>query len=288
MISRRTLVFSAVPVLLAAHAVAHELEDERLLRISGLERKFGGRLGVAVLESGAKTLLAHRGNERFALCSTHKLLSVAFVLARVDRGQENLARKIAYARDALVAYSPATQDHVGEGMTLAALCEAAVTLSDNTAANLILGSFGGPPALTRYLRSLGDEVTRLDRREPELNAVPPADPRDTTTPIAMLETTQKLVLGSVLSASSRAQLIAWLVACKTGDKRLRAGLPKGWRVGDKTGTWSGPTNNATNDVAVIWPPQRAPILVTAYYADARATAEQREKILAEVGRIAAG
>ncbi len=251
-----------------------------------LERRHGGRLGVAVLDTVGSKVIAHRGDERFALCSTYKFLAAAFVLARVDRMEESLTRRIVYAKDYLVHHSPVTEKHVGEGdLTVAEICEAAVTVSDNTAANLLLDSFRGPAALTAYIRSLGDSVTRLDRRETELNEAEPGDPRDTTTPVAMLETLRKTVLGTVLSTSSRERLTAWLVANRTGDKRLRAGVPSGWRVGDKTGTGS---NNATNDVAIIWPPGRAPIIVAAYYAEARASDDERYAVLSEVGRLAAG
>lgn len=159
-----------------------------------------------------------------------------------------------------------------------------MTLSDNTAANLMLDSFGGPAALTAYLRSLGDNVTRLDRRETELNEVKPRDPRDTTSPTAMAELMRKIVLGTALSPSSREQLTAWLVANRTGDTRLRAGVPKGWRVGDKTG--SGP-HNATNDIGMIWPPGRAPIIVAAYYVEGRGSQDERDVVLSDVGRLAA-
>ncbi|MGA9723105.1 MAG: class A beta-lactamase [Candidatus Binatus sp.] len=265
---------------------ADDTNGELQKMVARLERRHGGRLGVAVLDTAGSKLIAHRGDERFALCSTFKFLAAAFVLARVDRKEESLTRRIVYAKDYLVHYSPVTEQHVGEGgLTVGEICEAAVTLSDNTAANLLLDSFHGPAALTAYIRSLGDRVTRLDRREPELNEAEPGDPRDTTTPVAMLETLRKTVLGNVLSTSSRERLTAWLVANKTGDKRLRAGVPTGWRVGDKTGTGS---NNATNDVAIIWPPGRAPIIVTAYYAEARASDDERNAALSEVGRLAAG
>jgi beta-lactamase class A len=259
--------------------------DEGLQRgIATLERRHGGRLGVAVYDTATTKLVAHRGDERFALCSTYKFLAAAFVVARVDRKEESLTRRIVYTKDFLVTYSPITEKHVGDpGLTLGEICEAAVTLSDNTAGNLLLDSFGGPPELTAYMRSLGDSVTRLDRREPELNEARRGDPRDTTTPVAMLETIRKAILGTVLSTSSREQLITWLVANKTGDKRLRAGVPKGWRVGDKTGSGE---NNVTNDIAVIWPPGRAPIIVAAYYAEAHASDDERNAILAEVGRLA--
>jgi beta-lactamase class A len=171
---------------------------------------------------------------------------------------------------------------VGDGMTLAEICEAAVTLSDNTAGNLMLAAIGGPPGLTAFARSLGDQVTRLDRDEPSLNEALPDDPRDTTTPNAMASNLQALVLGTkALSAASREQLTAWLVANKTGDARLRAGLAKDWRVGDKTGTGARGTNN---DVAVIWPPGKAPIVITAYLTGSTVSAAHQNAILASVAR----
>ncbi|HVA82032.1 MAG TPA: class A beta-lactamase [Candidatus Binataceae bacterium] len=253
--------------------------------VADLERRHGGRLGVAVLDTSTMKLIAHRGDELFPLCSTSKYPTAAFVLARVDRKQESLSRRIVYSRDDLVPYSPFTAKHVGgDGLTVGEICEAALTLSDNTAENLLLDSFGGPMKLTAYTRSLGDSVTRFDRREPELNEAIPGDPRDTTTPVAMLEILHRTILGTTLSASSREQLTTWIVSCKTGDKRLRSGVPKTWRVGDKTG--SGP-NNVTNDIAVIWPPARAPIVVTAYYAESRGSDDERNKVLSVVGGLAA-
>jgi beta-lactamase class A len=287
-ISRRKLLAGALlagPALLSLRAAADDRDRELQHGLAGLERRHGGRLGVAVLDSASIKLITHRGDERFALCSTHKFLSAAFVLARVDRKEESLARRIVYAKDDLLPYSLLTEQHVGgSGLTVGEICEAAMTLSDNTAANLLLDSFGGPAELTAHMRSLGDGVTRLDRREPELNEVKPGDPRDTTTPVAMLEFLRKTVLGAELSTSSREQLTTWLVANKTGDKRLRAGVPKDWRVGDKTGSGA---NNATNDIAVFWPAGRAPIIVAAYYAEARASDDERDAVLSEVGRLAA-
>jgi beta-lactamase class A len=285
-ITRRTLLSGsliAAPALLSLHATADDAEDALLRELAALERRHGGRLGVAILNSASAKLIAQRGDERFALCSTFKFLAAAFVLVRVDRGEESLNRRVVYSKNDLVTYSPTTEKHVESGLTVGEICEAAMVLSDNTAGNLLLDSFGGPPGLTSFMRSLGDTVTRLDRRETELNEARPGDPRDTTIPLAMLDMLHATVLGSVLSAPSRNQLIAWLVANKTGDKRLRAGIPQGWRVGDKTG---GGSNGATNDIAVIWPPDRAPIIVAAYYAEARATDDERNAVLAEVGRLA--
>lgn len=240
---------------------------------------------MAILDTGSQRLITHRGDERFAMCSTFKALAVAHVLARVDRKEEDLSRVIVYGKDQLVTYSPVTEKHAGDaGLSVGSICEAAVTLSDNTAANLLLDSFAGPEGLTDWLRSMGDQTTRLDRREPELNENRPGDLRDTTTPVAMLQSLRTSVLGNALSAASRDQLVAWLGSNKTGDQKLRAGVPKDWRVGDKTGAGA---NNASNDVAVIWPPERPPLIVTLYYTDSHASAEQVNALMADVGRLAA-
>jgi beta-lactamase class A len=184
----------------------------------------------------------------------------------------------------LLSYAPITSQHVGSpGMSVAELCAAAITVSDNTAANLLLASMGGPSAVTRFARSLGDTVTRLDRIEPDLNVASPGDIRDTTTPNAAIATQQKLLLGDALSAVSRAKLIAWLRGCTTGAEKLHAGLPPGWSIGDKTGSGA---QNETNDVGILYPPQRPPLLVTAYYAGSSADAASRNAVLAEAGRIA--
>ena len=274
--------------LLAAPAVVYALPSAAFAvdagtRIAELERTHGGRLGVAVLDVASGRRVERRAHERFPMCSTFKWLAAAFVLARVDRGEERLDRRVVFTKDDLVPYSPITGEHTGPpGMTLDALCHAAVTASDNTAGNLLLASFGGPPGLTAFARALGDEVTRLDRIEVELNEATPGDPRDTTTPAAMTENVRRLVLGDALSATSRANLTDWLVGNTTGDSRLRAGFPKGWRVGDKTGSGN---HGVTNDVAVAWPPERQPIIVSAFYAESSADTAARNAVLAEVARI---
>lgn len=259
--------------------------DPRAAALAELERRHGGRLGVSIVDTGSGRHLSHRGGQRFLMCSTFKLLAVSAVLARVDRGSEQLDRRVIYGKDVVLNYAPITRLHVGApGLSIGELCKAAITLSDNTAANLLLASLGGPPAVTRFVRRLGDPVTRLDRTEPELNVAAPGDQRDTTTPDAMLATMRKLLLGDALSASSRAHLLDWLRACSTGTTKVRAGLPPDWSAGDKTGSGS---QNETNDVAILFPPQRKPLLVTAYYAGSSADAAARSAVLAEVGRIAA-
>jgi beta-lactamase class A len=252
-------------------------------QLRDLEAAAGGRLGVAALNLADGEMWRYRADERFAMCSTFKFLAAAFVLARVDRGQESLARRIAYERHELLDYSPATRPNAGpSGMDMASLCEAAVTMSDNTAANLMLASFGGPAGLTQYLRTLGDEVTRLDRLEPELNEATPGDPRDTTSPNAMLGLMQRILTSDVLRPDSRALLINWLKGCKTGDTRLRAGFSEGWIVGDKTGTGY---HGSTNDIAIAWVPGHAPILIAAYYTESKSQQATRDYVIAEVARI---
>ena len=276
------LVPALVPVGRAAAAAP---EEGFRAGLAALEAQHGGRLGVAMLDGASGRLLAYRGEERFPMCSTFKAIAAARVLARVDRGEESLDRRIVYSKDDLVTYSPATAPQAGAaGMTMDAICEAAVTLSDNTAGNLMLDSFGGPAGLTAWLREVGDPVTRLDRRETELNEAIPGDPRDTTTPAAMAGLLRTLLLGEALAPASRARLTDWLVGCRTGDARLRAGLPAGWRVGDKTGSGG---DRATNDVAIVWPPGRAPVLVAAYYVGSPATEAVRNTVLAAVGKLVA-
>jgi beta-lactamase class A len=181
----------------------------------------------------------------------------------------------------LLDYAPVTKQHAGSDMTVAELCEAAMTLSDNTAANLLLASMGGPSAVTQYARAIGDSVTRLDRTEPELNAAEAGDPRDTTTPQAMARNLQTLTLGVALLPASREQLNTWLIGCKTGYARLRAGLPKDWRVGDKTGSGA---HGTSNDIAVIWPVGRAPIMITAYLTQSTAGDDKRNAAIAAIGK----
>jgi beta-lactamase class A len=288
MMSRRMAVVGsalAAPLLIVPRCAHAGIGSDLAAALGGIEARSGGRLGVAVLDGATGRAITHRADERFPMCSTFKLLAAACVLARVDRNEERLDRRVTFTERDLVTYSPATKERVGAaGMMMAEICEAAVTLSDNTAGNLLLASFGGPEGLTRYARSLGDGVTRLDRIETDLNEAIPGDPRDTTTPAAMMENIRRMVLGDALSPASREQLGAWLVASKTGDKRLRAGFPIEWRVGDKTGTGR---NGATGDVGVAWPPGRAPIVVAVYLVAPQGSDDSRNDIFAEVARLVA-
>ena len=273
---------AAITTVRMLPAVAKPALDGAGAKLAMLERRHGGRLGVAILDTGSGRREGYRNGERFLMCSTFKLLLASAVLQRVDAGKEKLDRRIVFGKDVLLDYAPISKQHVGPpGMTVSELCAAAITLSDNTAANLLLKEIGGPQAFTAYARSLGDQFTLLDRYEPALN------PYDMTTPDAMLADMQQVLLGDRLSRSSRALLMRWLVACQTGLQSLRAGMPKDWRVGDKTGQWDGNGSGANNDIAIIWPPNRKPILVTAYYMNHTTDPSTRKAVLAEVGRIVA-
>jgi beta-lactamase class A len=198
---------------------------------------------------------------------------------------ERLDRLIRFGSDRLLPHSPITARHVGDGMTLAALCDATVTVSDNTAGNLILESFGGPPALTAYARRLGDTATRLDRWEPALNEATPGDPRDTTTPRAMAMLLKATTLGDALTQDSRARLIAWLRGSRTNASRLGAHVPPGWQLGSKTG--SGP-RGTTNDVGVFWTPSGAAIVAAAYLTESGGSEAARNGVIADVARAVTG
>ncbi|WP_157220517.1 class A beta-lactamase [Flavisphingomonas formosensis] len=278
-ITRRTLMAGMLAATLPAPALAARKDD----RFQILEKIGGGRLGVAVYDGETQRYNGWRGHERFPMCSTFKLLAAALVLHRVDRGVESLDRRVTYGQDSIVAYSPVTEQRIASGMTVGELCEAAITRSDNTAGNLLLASFGGPPALTAFARRLGGGRTRLDRTETELNSALPGDRRDTTTPRDMVDMMRRLFFGRALSAPSRTILLGWLGANQTGARRLRAGLPSGWTIGDKTGTGD---NGTANDVAILWPPGRRPMLIAVYLTQAPGASASLDAIIAEVARTA--
>lgn len=254
----------------------------RFLReIAALERRAGGRLGVAAWSASGGTVLAHRGEERFLFCSTFKALLAGFVLHRVDRGAERLDRAVPVRASDIVSHSPVTQPAVGGSLTIGALCHATVTVSDNAAANLLFDAVGGPRALTAFLRDLGDVVTRSDRRETALNLWSPTDrDADTTTPAAMAASLGALLHGPMLGTAGRAQLRDWLRATTTGGARIRAGLPADWIAGDKTGT--GPTS--TNDIAWIENAPGGPWALAVYYADAPGDIAAQNAVIADVAR----
>ncbi|MDP4025491.1 class A beta-lactamase [Methylobacterium sp. NEAU 140] len=292
-VTRRTVGLALGALAVPTLAVPPLLRPARAAEASlaEIERRVGGRLGVSLgwaPDAGATPLLAHRADERFPMCSTFKALATAAVLARVDAGAESLDRTLTFGPAELLSYAPVSRKAMGADgvgrMTVDAACAASVVWSDNTAANLQLATLGGPAGLTAWLRGLGDGTTRLDRTETELNTAIPGDPRDTTTPAAMRETLGRILLGPVLSPASRDRLEGWMVGAQTGFKRLRAGLPADWTVGDKTGSGD---NGTANVVALLRPPGRAPLIAAVYLTGATASAAEIDAAYAEIGRLVA-
>lgn len=251
-------------------------------RLAALEAASGGRLGIAALDTGDGRRITHRAGERFPFCSTFKMLVAACVLSRSVQDSALLARRIRYTRADLVPHAPISGKHLDDGMTVAELCAAIIQYSDNPAANILMKELGGPAAITAYARGIGDTEFHLDRLETELNTAIPGDPRDTTTPAAMLQTLHKLLLGDALPPPQRAQLKDWMLGNTTGDDRIRAGVPAGWPVADKTGAGSYGT---VNDIAIIWPPGRAPIVLAIYLTQPGKDDKQRNDIHAAATRI---
>lgn len=248
-----------------------------------LERKFDARLGVYAIDTGTGREVAYNDGERFAYNSTFKAMAAGAALKKFSLS--GMDRKITYSKDVLVANSPVTEKHVDTGMTLGELCDAAVRYSDNAAANLILKELGGPKALDATLEKLGDDVTRMDRPEPDLSAWVPGEQRDTTTPRAFAKDLRAYVLGDVLGKGERAQLTTWLRTNTTGDKVIRAGVPKGWVVGDKTGT--GSYYGGRNDIAVVWPPDSAPIVIAILSHRTHKDAEPDDRLIAKAASVVA-
>ncbi len=248
-----------------------------------IELQLGGRVGVYALDTYSGTSLAHRAGERFAMASTFKWILAAQALAAAARGAARMDERLTFGEGDLLSYAPVARARLADGaLSIEECCAAIVEVSDNTAANLLLARFGGPAALTAFVRGHGDRETRLDRTEPALNENAPGDPRDTTTPAAMAGLMRALLVEDGLDAASREKLIGWMVASTTGLQRLRAGLPPHWRVGDKTGTGA---NGAVNDVAIAFPPGRAPILIAAYTAESGADIAAHNAAFAEIGRV---
>jgi beta-lactamase class A len=282
---RRSFVAAGV-VGLARPAWAAPAAPAASAALADYERASGGRIGVYArnLRTGAQ--LAWRADERFVMCSTFKASLAACVLARVDRGEDSLGDRVAFGPGDLLEYAPVARESLARGeMSVGELCMGAVELSDNTCANLLLARVGGPAALTRFWRqACGDGVSRLDHNEPMLNRSPPGDPHDTTTPRAMAGNVRRLLLGDVLKPASRARLTDWMVNCQTGANRLRGGLPRNWRIGDKTGNNGA---DAAGDIAIAWPRPDTPIVACAYLQGGHPSRQDIEAVFAAVGRAAA-
>jgi beta-lactamase class A len=284
--NRRTFLLAVVTIVLTLVVSAGAAErlqvDSAEAMLASLEGASGARLGVYALNTANGAQVRYRADERFPFCSTFKVILASAILDRSTRIAGLLQQPVHYAQSDLARYSPISENHVNDGMTVAELCAAAIQYSDNTSANLLVKILGGPSAVTAFARSIGNSEFRLDRWETELNSATPGDLRDTVTPAAMARSLQSLALGDTLSAPHRKQLNEWLLGNTTGAKRIRAGIPAGWQVGDKTG--SGDYGTA-NDIAVLWPPERKPIVLAIYHTQKKADAEWRDEIIAAATRI---
>ena len=254
--------------------------------IAQYEASTGGHVGLYAenLHTGRK--LTWRSDERFVMCSTVKASITACILSQVDRGAIHLEDTIRFgAGDVEGWYAPVAIKNVSRGrLSIGEMCKAAIEESDNVCANFLLTRLGGPAAMTAYWRGLGDRITRLDDPEPALNRTPLGDVRNTTTPAAMAGTLRRMVLGSALSPTSRADLLTWMVGCKTGAHRLRAGLPDSWRIADKTGNNG---KDGAGDIAVVWPKKDVPIVISAYTRGGTPTEEQFQALFAGLGHAVA-
>ncbi len=250
-----------------------------LKKLAELEASSGGRLGVTLLDTAGNMLVAYRSTEIFPMCSTFKVVLVAAVLKQSESAPDLLEQRITFAKGDLMSWSPITKEHTSEGMSVAALCAAAITHSDNTAANLLLKLVGGPQGLTAFARSMGDVNFRVDRYEPELNEALPGDERDTTTPEAMARSLRALTLEGELAPSQREMLLNWLEGNTTGGDGIRAGIPKDWLSADKTGSGSYGT---TNHIAILWPPHCEPIILCIYFTQKKSDTPPRKDIIAAV------
>ncbi|HDT0110656.1 TPA: class A beta-lactamase [Klebsiella pneumoniae subsp. pneumoniae] len=280
---KTVLNFFVVFFLAVFPSIAPADDDNSLIKtVERIADELGARVGFSAYDVESDQHWEYHADQRFAMSSTFKTLACAALLQRVDAGQENLDRKVSFSESDLVTYSPVTEKYAGgQALSLSDLCEAALTMSDNTAANLILRVLGGPAQVTSFARGLGDGVTRLDRWETELNEAAPGDQRDTTTPNAMVKNLQSLLLGDALSVKSRDQLRDWLERNQVADGLFRAVVPEGWIVADRTGAGGFGSRSIT---AIIWPPERQPIIVALYLTETEASFSKRNDAIAEIGR----
>ena len=249
--------------------------------VSAWEKRLDARIGIVLRDTSSDWEISMRADERFPMSSTFKSLLCGAVLARVDAGQEDLSRVVSFSEENLVTYSPVTEKHLQNGLTVGELCEATVTLSDNTAGNLLLDTVGGPEGLTVFLRKIGDQTTRLDRWETALNEAVPGDPRDTSTPSAILATLEDLLLGDVLEPSSAAQLRQWMIDDQVADVLIRAHLPAGWVIGDKTGAGG---NGSRAIIAFLQPEAEVHYFAAIYLTESDADFALRNQVLSEIGQ----
>lgn len=294
MITRRNLLLTSVAAsaVLSTPAMGQSSRSSVALRkLQALEQGHA-RLGVCFMDAATGESCGTRLDERFAMCSTFKLAMVAACLREADHGRLNMAQVLEYSEADMLPWAPVTKEHLSQGgLSITTLAKAALQRSDGTAANLLVDRLGGPSAVTAMIKDMGDTVTRLDRYEPDLGLVLSADMRDTSSPLAYAQLARQIFTGRILQKESRELLLNWAQNTTTGARRLRAGLPQGWRTGNKTGSGrTEGTTNKCNDIAITFPPNRNPIIITAYFDSGEYTEKieaRHEAVLAEVGKIAA-
>jgi beta-lactamase class A len=258
-------------LLAPAPAFANDLEQHLAATIEQIERDLDARVGLVIRDSGSDWSVRHRADERFLMASTFKTMLCGAVLKRVDAGEIDLAEPIAITAEHILDYAPVTEAVVGKTMSVGDLCHAALDMSDNTATNLLIDRIGGPESVTDFRRAIGDPISRVDRREPELNTFSPGDPRDTTSPNAMVSTMKALLTGDALSLRSRAQLVDWMSGGGVTGALIRASTPEGWHVADRSGS----ADFNRNIVAMVTPPDREPYFIAIFLSDAEADFDTR-------------
>lgn len=286
MIQHRMIKFISVLLLLhvaSGRADTHPLSESLLASMArSEEQRLNARIGITVMDTSTSVVASYRGSERFPMNSTHKALLCGALLLSVDQGKFALTDRTQFDRSQWVTYSPVTEKHVApQSMSWEQLCSAAISYSDNTAANLIAKKLGGPAEVTRIIKSTGDDVTRFDRYEPELNSAVPGDERDSTTPIAISQTLHRLLFGPVLQASSRELLSQWMRDDKVADALLRSVLPPQWKIADKTGAGD---YGSRSILSVVWPEKRPPVIIAIYITQTSATLTQSNEAIARIGK----
>ena len=269
-------------VLLALASPAYAFDEARMTAAARAEEAaLSARVGAAVLDTATGQLWRYRADERFPMDSTHKAFSCAALLAKVDKGEASLDRRVVILATDIEPYSPITENRIApDAMSLSELCAAALGVSDNTAANFVLAADGGPAGVTAFFRALGDQTSQLDRTEPALNEAAPGDIRDTTTPAAAVADLNKILLGNALKPVSRERLTHWMINDSVAGPLLRAALPEDWRIADKTGNGG---HGSRGVIAVIWPPNRAPLVAAIYLADTSASIDARNAAISHIG-----
>ncbi len=267
--------------------------DDTAERLAAIERAVGGRLGAFILDTGTGKSVGWRADERFCHCSTFKLSLAAMTLRESDAGRLDPSEQLAFSQaDTAAGYSPVVEENLAKGsLSILEMAEAVQVTSDNAAANVLMRRLGGPDAVTRFWRAIGEEVSRIDGYEPDVNVIPPGTEENSTTPRAMAGTVRQIVLGDVLTAASRDRLQEWMRATRSGMRRIRAGIPSSWACLDKTGTGMRPIiGNKTNDLAVLFPPEnRPPLIVTGYFENPVFSEDVRkedEAVLSKLGETA--